>query len=310
MPAVRSLPVHPQPAGDAELWGRAPATHSPCPSGVHLTPPLVRMGDSPSGTPGQAVRRIHRRRNQGGLPGRLLLRAPSGEGCEQHAVRSRAPRGGSGIPGQGTHRMQGTRPLPPIIFPGSPGQQVRCNSEERQEQWHLILDLSSPEGRSVNNGIPADLCSLSYVSVDNAARAIVGTSRRALLTKINVASGYRIVSVHPEDRLLLGMLWDGDLYVDMVLPFGLRSAPKIFTALADALEWIVRQAGVEVVLHYLDDFLLVGRTASAECGTNLDTLLGIFERLRIPVVREKLEGPATLIMFLGIELDTGCRVPD
>ena len=33
--------------------------------------------------------------------------------------------------------------------------------------------------------------------------------------------------------------------MDTVLPFGLRSAPKIFTALADTLEWVTRQrAGV------------------------------------------------------------------
>lgn len=33
--------------------------------------------------------------------------------------------------------------------------------------------------------------------------------------------------------------------MDSVLPFGLRSAPKVFTAVADAVEWMVRQQGVE-----------------------------------------------------------------
>ena len=31
--------------------------------------------------------------------------------------------------------------------------------------WHLILDLSSPEGRSINDGIRPELWSLSYVSI-------------------------------------------------------------------------------------------------------------------------------------------------
>ena len=39
-------------------------------------------------------------------------------------------------------------------------------------KWRLILDLSSPEGQSVNDGIDPELCSLSYVSVDDAAQAI------------------------------------------------------------------------------------------------------------------------------------------
>ncbi len=36
------------------------------------------------------------------------------------------------------------------------------------------------------------------------------------------------------------------------------SAPKIFTAVADALEWCVRQAGVEDVYHYQDDYAVIG----------------------------------------------------
>ena len=45
--------------------------------------------------------------------------------------------------------------------------------------------------------------------------------RGALLAKIDIKSAYRIVGVHPEDHLLLGMLWDEELYVDTALPFGL-----------------------------------------------------------------------------------------
>ena len=46
-----------------------------------------------------------------------------------------------------------------------------------------------------------------------------------------------MVPVYPEDRVLLGMRWKGMVYIDTRLLFGLRSAPKIFTAVADALEW-------------------------------------------------------------------------
>ena len=36
-------------------------------------------------------------------------------------------------------------------------------------KWHLITDLSHPPGQSVNSGIDPDLCSLSYISVDQVA---------------------------------------------------------------------------------------------------------------------------------------------
>lgn len=171
-------------------------------------------------------------------------------------------------------------------------------------KWRLILDLSSPDKLSVNDGIRPELCSLSYVSVDDAARAITKAGRGALLAKVDIKSAYRLVPVHPEDRLLLGMFWDGKVFVDTVLPFGLRSAPKIFTAIADVLEWAVRQRGVQTVLHYLDDFLIVGKPGSEQCAVDLRCLLEIFAGLQVPVATEKLERPGTCLVFLGIELDT------
>ncbi len=76
-------------------------------------------------------------------------------------------------------------------------------------KWRLILDLSHPEGASVNDGIDPQLSTLSYVSVDNIAEAILALGRGALLAKIDVQSAYRVVPVHPVDRKLLGMRWHG-----------------------------------------------------------------------------------------------------
>ena len=171
-------------------------------------------------------------------------------------------------------------------------------------QWRLILDLSWPEGSSVNDGIDPDLCSLSYVSVDDAAKAVAAFGPGVRLAKIDIKSAYRIVPVHPDDRPLLGMQWEGALYVDAALPFGLRSAPKIFTAIADAIEWAVRQDGVSCVFHYLDDFLIVAEPGSDQCEEHLRILLAVFERLNVPIAPKKLEGPTERLAFLGIELDT------
>ena len=102
-----------------------------------------------------------------------------------------------------------------------------------ENKWRLILDLSSPEGSSVNNGIDKELCSLSYVSVDDIAADVLQLGQGALIAKTDVKHAYRQIPVHPDDRPLLGMRWGGQFYVDAVLPFGLRSAPLIFTAVAD-----------------------------------------------------------------------------
>ena len=78
------------------------------------------------------------------------------------------------------------------------------------------------------------------LSVQNVARGVVTYGPGAFLSKVDVKSAYRMVPVHPDDRWLLGMVWGGQLFVDTVLPFGLRSAPKIFTAIADAVQWILQ----------------------------------------------------------------------
>lgn len=195
-------------------------------------------------------------------------------------------------------------PFLPEAVPGIHISRFGVIPKKGVNKWRLILDLSAPSGESINDGIRPELCSLSYVSVDDAARAVVAMGRGARLAKVDIKSAYRLVPVHPEDRLLLGMAWDGQVFVDSVLPFGLRSAPKIFSALADALEWVVRRSGAQSVMHYLDDFLIVGEPESRQCAIDLRRLLDTFSKLRVPVAPEKLEGPTTCLVFLGIELDT------
>ena len=76
------------------------------------------------------------------------------------------------------------------------------------------------------------------------------------MAKLDIQSVYRIIPVHPDDRWLLGMRWKDDIYIDMVLHFRLRSAPKVFNALADTLECMLHvMVGVKHNLHYLHDFL-------------------------------------------------------
>ena len=125
-------------------------------------------------------------------------------------------------------------------------------------KWRLIVDLSHPAGRSVNDAIPKHLCSMSYISVDDTTEKIITLGPGALLAKIDVQSAFRLILVHPADCHLLAMEWRGSIYIDTCLPFGLRSAPKLFNVLADLLEWILINQGVTFLLHYLDDYLTIG----------------------------------------------------
>ena len=86
------------------------------------------------------------------------------------------------------------------------------------------------------------------------------------------------------------MQWKGEFYLDAALPFRLRSAPKIFSALADGQLWILHSKGWDQSLHYLDDFLLLGPPRSPKCAEALHSFLALCNQLGIPVAEDKTQG--------------------
>ena len=173
-------------------------------------------------------------------------------------------------------------------------------------KWRLIVDLSSPKGQSVNDGINSECCSLEYTTVDMLAELVLQVGQGALLVKADIKEAYRNIPVHPEDQQLLGIRWNGWVYIDRVLPFGLRSAPKIFSAVADAAQWMLVQRGISDVLHYLDDFALVASDVGSAQQAKGE-MCRLFSSLGLPLEPNKLEGPSTCLTFLGIEVDTVSR---
>ena len=57
----------------------------------------------------------------------------------------------------------------------------------------------------------------------------------------------RNIPVHPDDWYLLGMRWTNSIFLDLTLPFGLQSLPKILTSVAD----IYTRMGPNVQGHVL-----------------------------------------------------------
>ena len=96
------------------------------------------------------------------------------------------------------------------------------------------------------------------------------------------------------------MRWAETTYIDTTLPFGLRSAPNIFTAVGDALAWILKDRGLTWMLKYIDDIPTIASRESSECVNNLHTIVSTCAELGLPLASEKVEGPSTCLQFLGI----------
>ena len=90
--------------------------------------------------------------------------------------------------------------------------------------------------------------------------------------------------------------------VDTELPFGVRSALKIFSAVADTLAWAFHCKRIHWQLHYLYNLLFFG-PADGSCAA-LQTALNTHQELGMLVAMDKLEGPASKLTFLSIQIDT------
>jgi len=62
----------------------------------------------------------------------------------------------------------------------------------------------------------------------------------------------------------------------------------------------MKQAGVEFLIHYLDDFLVIEALGSSLA---LRTLMTTFNRLGLQIAAETLEGPSTCLTFPGFEIN-------
>ena len=203
-------------------------------------------------------------------------------------------------------------------FPSYPLPNFQCHPvgvvpKKHSSEWRTIYHLSYPEGGSINDYIPKDPYSLQYVLVDDPIRALQSLGQGSYMAKTDLKSAFRLIPIHPDDWNLLGIYWQAMFYVDMYLPFGLRSAPYIFNQLSDAIEWILtHNYGLQHVLHILDDFLVI-EPSRAQCLTSFSTLLRVFMSLRAPLVASKTLGPSQVLEFMGIELDSSrmeARLPE
>jgi Reverse transcriptase (RNA-dependent DNA polymerase) len=196
-------------------------------------------------------------------------------------------------------------------FDTLPCNHLKCSPlgavpKKNSSKIRRIHHLSWPRGHSVNDCI--DDLPVELSRFDDALRMVRTLGKGCQLLKIDIESAYRHIPIHPDDRHLLGMRWNGKFYVDLCLPFGLSSAPAIFEWFSTATEWICRTVyGIPHIRHYMDDFIIGGRADTDQCLTSRRLLQAAFARLGWPISQKKLalEGiPSTVITYLGISIDT------
>ena len=171
--------------------------------------------------------------------------------------------------------------------------------------WRLLHDLSYPyDETSVNSNIPEEYKHVKYSSIQDAITIIQQIGKSTFMAKSDIASAFTLVPIHPYDHHLLGFQWKKQYYYYTTLPQGAASSCFIFERISTALQWILQERlGVENVVHYLDDFLFLGRTKQ-QCLHSINIFQELCSQIGIPINHAKTEGPTTSLSFLGIQLDS------
>lgn len=198
-------------------------------------------------------------------------------------------------------RMKEISSLPDHAF-CSPIGFVPKKLDSVQVGWRVIFDLSSPEGSSVNDGIPIEYGAIAYETLNDAIQLVAQAGKGAVMMKRDLKAAFRHMTMHPCDYWLLIFEWEGRFYVDMFLPFGLRTAPQIFNLFAGALHWVFKTVYEWNCTHYLDDFLFVfpAATDTASISSEFDATLAKFG---LPKAVEK-DAEGCTIVHLGFEFDS------
>ena len=73
--------------------------------------------------------------------------------------------------------------------------------------------------------------------------------------KIDMQDAYFHVPIHPSSRKYLRFAFENKVYQFQVLPFGLNTAPQVFTRLGHTVTGYLHRQGISVI-PYLDDWLI------------------------------------------------------
>ncbi|XP_034289304.1 uncharacterized protein LOC117675085 [Pantherophis guttatus] len=159
--------------------------------------------------------------------------------------------------------------------------------------WRAILDLKSLNRRIVYRRF----------KMQSLQTILEGIRVGDLLSSIDLTEAYLHVPILPSHRRFLRFCFANNHYQYRALPFGLSSAPRVFTKLMSVLAAHLRTLPIRMQF-YLDD-LLIQSTSVQAAHQDLATTLRVLREHGFSVnLAKSLLNPATRIQHLGAVIDS------
>ena len=125
----------------------------------------------------------------------------------------------------------------------------------------MIQDMSYPRNnltiKLVNHSICSDDFPTAWGTFDITASLILSLPPGSLAATFDISTVHYFTPVRPDQQHHLCIFWDGFVYVDQAVMFGLASSTSVFGSIADMLLAIYKAAGFTPILKWVDDFFVI-----------------------------------------------------
>lgn len=123
------------------------------------------------------------------------------------------------------------------------------------------------------------------------------------MATLDLKDAYFLVSIHPTYRKYLRFRYEGKIYQFNVLPFGLNTAPFVFTKLLKPIICLLRSLGYLSSI-YLDDICIISHNYQ-DCLDNILQTKNILESLGFIInIKKSCMIPNKVCKYLGFVIDT------
>lgn len=109
-----------------------------------------------------------------------------------------------------------------------------------------------------------------HFKIEDLRTALKLISKNCFMSTLDLKDAYFLVKIHPDSRKYLRFIYNEEIFEFNVLPFGLCTAPYVFTKVMKPIIKLLRCKG-HLSTVYLDDFLLVGCNYDSCMSNVIDT---------------------------------------
>ena len=139
--------------------------------------------------------------------------------------------------------------------------------------------------------------------MDNMDTVISALTPEIWSVRLDLQDAYFQIPIHQDSRHLLRFVLGSKVFQFRVLPFGLCSAPYLFTQVVNSVAALLRQRGINI-LTYLDDWLILCHSKD-RLQTQVSVTLQILSQLGFVINRKKSDLiPTQTFQYLGVQFDT------